>query len=96
MGTPELSAMKGVIRMPNKFENSPNSTENLSFETLVKTSKKNFASPSTFLKTHHPKLGSENFDLENNIVMMENFALDSSDDEEEEEDTQSKIVYEST
>jgi len=100
MGTPEISAMKGVIRMPNKLENinqSSADTSSNSLDTIIKQSKNTFDSPSSFLraKNNPTQKGAENFDITSNLVMMKEFALDSSDDETTEDD-KPKIIYEST
>lgn len=74
--TPQVSGIMGMIRMPNEKIATKKDGEVNNINSLIKNSKNVFSSPSQYLK-NSAKAPSE-FNLEENLIKMENFSLDDS------------------
>jgi len=80
--TPEVSGMKGMIRMPNQKVAAATSQKGSGedINKLIKNSKNIFNSPTRFLKKNDKANNVGEFSLENNLVKMDSLNLDDAED----------------
>jgi hypothetical protein len=93
--TPQISGMKGMVRLNNQKIPTEKYTDSPNINDVVKKSKDGFASPSQFFKKASTNLSKkkndiEKFDVASNLIKMENLDLnadsESSSGEEDEEE----------
>ena len=90
--TPQVSGMKGMIRMNNKKipQNTEKYTKTPKIAAVIKESKDTFNSPSSFLKskksvTFQKKESINDFKLDSHLVQMEKLNLNLDDDSSSDE-----------